>query len=123
MDQDIEEMVKECRGSQLAAKAPSIKIQPWPKKGVPSMRLHIRQRWTSKFSLLPYNRGQFLQVAGNTQSLTSDIHKYYQCIKRAFQSFGVQKNLVSDNGTQFTGSEFKNFCSSLSIDNDVCLPS
>ena len=32
VDQDIEKMVKEFRGCQLAAKAPPTKIQPWPKK-------------------------------------------------------------------------------------------
>ena len=41
IDQDIEKMAKECRGCQLAAKAPPIKIQLWPETNVPWTRLHI----------------------------------------------------------------------------------
>ena len=35
MDKDIEQVVKACRGCQLAAKAPPVKIMPWPKTDVP----------------------------------------------------------------------------------------
>ena len=41
MDQEIEEMIKECRGCQLAAKAPPIKTQLWPKTQIPWTHMHI----------------------------------------------------------------------------------
>ena len=41
MDQDIEKIIKECRGCRLLAKAPSIKTQPWLKTDFPWIRLHI----------------------------------------------------------------------------------
>ena len=41
MDQDIKKRIKESRGCQLAAKAPPIKTQPWPKTDIPWTRVHI----------------------------------------------------------------------------------
>ena len=41
MDKDIEQVVKTCKGCQLAAKAPPVKFTPWPKTDVPWTRLHI----------------------------------------------------------------------------------
>ena len=41
MDRDIEKMIWECKSCQLAAKAPQIKTQPWPKRDIPWTRIHI----------------------------------------------------------------------------------
>ena len=41
MDWDIEKIVRECQGCQLAAKAPPVQIQPWPKTDTSWTRLHI----------------------------------------------------------------------------------
>ena len=41
MDRDIEKIVRECQGCPLAAKAPPVQIQPWPKMDTPWTRLHI----------------------------------------------------------------------------------
>ena len=40
-DRDIESLVKSCKGSGLAAKAPPIKFNPWPETKYPWSRLHI----------------------------------------------------------------------------------
>ena len=41
MDKDIENAVKSCKGCALAAKAPPIKFNPWPKMFLPWSRIHI----------------------------------------------------------------------------------
>ena len=41
MDQDIEKIIRECKGCQLAAKAPPIKTQPWSKTDTPWTRINI----------------------------------------------------------------------------------
>ena len=41
MDQDIEKRIREYKGCQLVAKAPTIKTQPWPKTDIPWTRIHI----------------------------------------------------------------------------------
>lgn len=49
MDQDIENLVKSCRGFALAAKSLHIKIQPWPKT---KTDMPYRLRRTVKRSIL-----------------------------------------------------------------------
>ena len=34
MDQDIEDLVRHCKGCQLAAKSPPVITQPWPKTDI-----------------------------------------------------------------------------------------
>ena len=41
MDRDIEDWVKACKSCALAAKAPPIKLSPWPKINRPWSRIHI----------------------------------------------------------------------------------
>ena len=41
MDKDIEKAVKLCKGCAMAAKAPPIKFNPWPKTDLPWSRIHI----------------------------------------------------------------------------------
>ena len=41
MDEDIERVVKTCRGCALAVKAPLIEYKPWPLTNVPKSRIHI----------------------------------------------------------------------------------
>ena len=41
MDEDIERVVKTCRGFILAAKALLIRYKPWPQMDIPWSRIHI----------------------------------------------------------------------------------
>ena len=116
MDQDIEKIVKEYRGCQLAAKAPPIKIWPGPKTDAPWMRLHIDYAG-------PLN-GHYHLIIVDSFSKWLEIFKCrhptstntLNVLNELFSRNGTPKALVSDSGTQFTGREFKDFCTSLSID-------
>ena len=116
MDQDIEKMVKECRGCQLATKAPQIKFQPRPKTDVPWTRLHIDSAGplngldyliiVDSFSKWP----QIFKCRHPTSKNTVNV------LNELSSRFGTPKTLVSNNRTLFTSREFKDFCTSLSID-------
>jgi transposase InsO family protein len=41
--------------------------------------------------------------------------KAVEFIKEIMYMFGVLNNIITDNGTQFTTREFKNFCADLGI--------
>ena len=111
-------MVKECRGYQLAAKAPPIKIQPWPKTDVPYTMIHIDYAG-------PLNGHYYLIIVASF----SKRPEIFMCrhptstdtvnvLNELFERFRPPKTLVSDNRAQFTGKEFKDFCTSLSLSID-----
>ena len=116
MDKQIENFVKACRGCQLAAKSPSIKINPWPKTDMPWQRLHIDYAGPIKgfyylivvdsFTKWPEVYKIRHPTAGNTIKVLEEI----------FSRFGLPTTLVSDNGTSFTAKEFKEFCKSMEIE-------
>ena len=113
IDQDIEKMIKECRGCQLAAKAPPIKTQPWPKTNIPWTHVHIDYAG-------PLNKYYYLIII-DSFSKRPEIYKFrrstsmnaIKTLDEIFSRSGVSEILVSDNGTMFTGKEFKDHCSSL----------
>lgn len=84
-------------------------IQSWQKTDVSRTRLHIGYSG-------PINDVYYcITISVSDQkllSVESDCNKYNQ---GTFSRFGFPKNLVSDNGAQFTGREFKEFCKSLCI--------
>ena len=62
MDRDIKNIVKAYKGCALVAKAPSIKLSPWPKTNLPWSRIHINfARWF----LLPNCSRQLFKMTGN----------------------------------------------------------
>jgi transposase InsO family protein len=48
-----------------------------------------------------------------TTSITAS--KVVEFIKEIMYQFGVSNNIITDNGTQFTAREFKDFCVDLGI--------
>ena len=99
MDRDIENIVKACKGYALAAKAPSIKLSPWPETDRSWSRIHIDFAG-------PLNGFYFLIVVDSfsewseivrckkatTEVVTSFLHEL-------FARFGVVDCIVSDNGS------------------------
>ena len=104
MDKDIEQVVKTCKGCQLAVKALAVKFTPWPKTDIPWTRLHIDYAG-------PMNGNYYLIVVDS-----------YSKWPEIFTRFRVPEKIVCDNGTQFTGSEFKTYCKTLGIDHITTSP-
>lgn len=106
----------------MAAKAPPVKYTPWPKTDVPWTRLHIDYAgpMNGNFYLIvvdSYSKWpEIFKCKRPTASVTKDF------LTELFARFGVPEKIVTDNGTQFTGSEFKTFCKTLGIDHITTSP-
>ena len=100
IDMDIKDLVRHCKGCQLAAKSPPVRTQPWP-----------------------LNRYYYLVIV-DSYSKWPEFFKYkhptatnmIRALNEVFSRLGVPNTIVSDNGTMFTGSEFKVYCDSLAIE-------
>ena len=116
MDRDIEKIVRECQGCQLAAKAPPVQIQPWPKTDTPWTRLHI--------DYAGHLNGHYFLVVVDSFTKWPEVFKCkhptststIDALRLLFSRFGVPKTIVSDNGTRFSSEEFEEFCKALSIE-------
>ena len=111
MDQDIEKMIWEFKGYQLAA--PPIKTQPWPKKDIIWTCIHIDYAGPLK--------GYYYLVIVDSFSKWPEIYRCkhptarnaIKVLDEIFSCFGVPSTVVSDNRIMFTGKEFKDYCHSL----------
>lgn len=116
MDQNIQDMIKQYTGCQLAAKAPPIRTQPWPKTDVPWTRIHIDYAG-------PLKRYYYLVIVDRF-SKWPEVYRYkhpaasntIKALDEIFSRFGVVNTIVNDNATMFTGKEFKDYCDSLAIE-------
>ena len=41
MDQDIEDLVRHCKGCPISSQIPTVRTQPWPKTNIPWSRIHM----------------------------------------------------------------------------------
>ena len=103
MDQDIEKMVKECRGCQLVAKAPPIKIQPWPKTCSVDEVTHRLPLNGHNYFIIVDSFSNWLEIFKCRHPISTNT---INVLNELFSHFGMLKTLVSDKGTQFTDREF-----------------
>ncbi|PIC43759.1 hypothetical protein B9Z55_004376 [Caenorhabditis nigoni] len=111
IDKDIEKVVRSCDLCASVAKNP-IKntLCSWPIPTAPWQRVHcdyagpVDGRYylviVDAFSKWP----EVIPTTSITSTATINI------LRRIFAQFGEPKTLVSDNGTQFTSSQFQSFC-------------
>ncbi|EYB85899.1 hypothetical protein Y032_0289g1517 [Ancylostoma ceylanicum] len=111
IDKDVEDAVRRCTRCSSAAKSPvKTTLATWPIPKEPWTRVHIDYAG-------PFEGTNFLVVVDayskwpeilttNRTTSTTTIH----LLRQIFARFGMPETLVSDNGTQFTSAEFKNFC-------------
>ncbi|KAL3098815.1 hypothetical protein niasHT_024569 [Heterodera trifolii] len=110
LDNEIEDYVQNCEPCQLAAKAPiKTDLHSWPKPTGPWQRIHIDFAGpffgkiflivVDSFSKYP----EVFEMANSTASATIEKLRYL------FTRHGIPETIVSDNGTQFSSSEFAKF--------------
>ncbi|XP_029636977.1 uncharacterized protein K02A2.6-like [Octopus sinensis] len=99
----------------MAAKAPPVQIQSWPKTDSAWSRLHVDFAG-------PINGSHYIiavdiyskwpevcKCSRPTTSVTIDF------LEELFTRYGVPDTIMSDNGTQFMAKEFERFCKSVQM--------
>ena len=111
MDQHIEETVKTC--SECQQSQPSPPVAPlcswqWPTR--PWSRIHIDFAGpmdNRTFLVIIDAHSKWIEVFPmNSTTSTATI----QVLRTTFSRYGLPESIVSDNGPQFTSSEFAQFC-------------
>lgn len=122
IDQEIESMAKKCTICQENGDNPKQVFSAWPEAEQPWERIHIdfagpflNKMWliaVDSYSKFPFVRPVSVATSGSTIA--------------ALQSFfaieGLPRTIVTDNGTQFTSSEFKRFCEVNAIEHLTTAP-
>ena len=111
MDQQIEEAVKacpECQQSQSSPPVAPLCSWQWPTR--PWSRIHIDFAGPMDnltFLVIVDAHSKWIEVVKmNSTTATATI----QALRTTFSRFGIPQSIVSDNGPQFTSSEFAEFC-------------
>ncbi|XP_058456588.1 uncharacterized protein K02A2.6-like [Malaya genurostris] len=123
LDVEIAEYVRTCVHCAAAAKSPAhIPPVPWPKSSSPWQRVHVDYAGPidGEYFLLvvdSYSKWpEIVQTRRITSTATINI------LRGLFARLGMPEKLVSDNGTQFTSIEFKQFCAENGIDHVTTAP-
>ena len=109
LDSDIEESVEKCPSCMSVRNSPkSAPLHPriWATR--PLQRIHIDYAdYKGQYLLIVYDSFskwlEAIQVRSMTSSMTIDK------LRLLFATTGLPEEIVSDNGSQFTSSEFKEF--------------
>lgn len=117
IDRDIESLVRSCLVcQQLEKKSGPIGLSSWPQTSFPFERLHIDffyfQRKT--FFIMFDTFSKWMEVILMTRTNASDV---ISAFRRCFSTFGLPKEIVSDNGPPFGSKEVLEFC----LANDIRL--
>ena len=121
LDKDIENMVKTCTGCARAAKSPPVKFSPWPKTDRPWTRIHadFAGPVDGHYYLIVVDSFSKWPEVFKCKKPTSEVA--ISALHELFARFGVVDCIVSDNGTQFTSSDFKEFCEDFQV-NHITTP-
>ena len=110
MDNDIMDMIEKCKDCALTAKASPTTFKPWPKTEQPWSSIHVDFAG-------PLEDFYYLTVVDSyckwPEVLRCRRHTTGTTIgflHELFVRFGIVDCVVSNNGSQFTSAEFKEFC-------------
>ncbi|XP_054267315.1 uncharacterized protein K02A2.6-like [Macrosteles quadrilineatus] len=109
IDQEIEEMVKECKICQVTRKSATVApLQPWswPKHNWQRIHLDFAQYEGKDFLLIVDSHSKWIEVFFMS-STTSN--KTIEKLRHCFAAYGLPCTVVTDGGPQFTSAEFKEF--------------
>ena len=111
LDQAIEDVVKQCEDCQQnRANPPPAPLHPWQWPTRPWTRLHIDFAGPMEgkmFLIIIDSHSKWIEVFPMTNATSSSTIRY---LRQLFAQFGIPETIVSDNGTQFVSTEFKEFC-------------
>ncbi|XP_055604442.1 uncharacterized protein K02A2.6-like [Uranotaenia lowii] len=123
LDADIVKFVSSCRPCAMVAKSPPLSPpQPWPKPEKPWQRVHVDYAGPIEgdyFLLLVDSFSKWVEIyktSRTTSAATIGI------LRGIFARFGMPITLVSDNGSQFTSTEFAAFCVENAIEHLTTVP-
>eukprot|EP00118_Oscarella_pearsei_P023940 m.294153 g.294153 ORF g.294153 m.294153 type:complete len:243 (+) comp40742_c0_seq65:3091-3819(+) len=116
ISKSIEKLVRECESCQSHSKnPPRVVLHPWAWPSGPFQRIHIDFAG-------PYLGQMFLVVVDAyskwlevTPMSGSTSFKTIRVLRELFARFGCPELLVSDNGTQFTSTEFEEFLAAAGV--------
>ena len=116
LDADLEKTVQECSVCfQLRKAPPKSELHPWEWPKTPWHRVHIDYAGPINdiyYLVIIDAHSKWMEVFP-TKTITTS--RTIQFLRNCFSRFGLPVVLVSDNGTQFTSGEFKNYISSMGI--------
>ncbi|XP_044171937.1 uncharacterized protein K02A2.6-like [Acropora millepora] len=110
LDQDIVKKVKSCDECQAHQRTPAeAPLHPWEWPGLPWSRLHVDYAG-------PY-KGEMFLIVIDAHSKWLEVHcmksttsnATIEKLREIFATHGLPATLVSDNGSNFTSSEFEEF--------------
>ena len=116
MDRDIADMIESCNRCALAAKSPTTTCKPWPNTDHPWQRIYadFAEPVDNMYYLIVVDSHskwpEVLQCKRPTTNCTIGF------LHEIFARFGVLDCVVTDNATQFTSSEFRDFCKTYQVD-------
>ncbi|KRZ75668.1 Uncharacterized protein T10_10424 [Trichinella papuae] len=111
MNKDIEMKAQSCHGCATAQKNPAkVAVNPWEIADRPWKRIHVDFAG-------PVSREIFMIVVDAHSKWPEVLHMPHitmeqtiESLKTVFPRFGFTEIVVSDNGTQFTATEFTIYC-------------
>ena len=111
MDFQIEQLSKNCTPCALASKQPrKTELQSWPFTTEPWSRIHADFAGPIDghyFLIVVDSHSKWPEVITMPRTSTAAT---VSALRKIFYRFGVPHTLVTDNGSQFTSSQFADFC-------------
>ena len=105
---DFEQTVHNCEACQSNRKAPPTSpLHPWPWAQTPWERVHIDYAgplFDYMYLVVVNNHSKWIEVVPMKSTTTV---KTLEVLRSLFARYGLPKQLVSDNGPQFTSQEFE----------------